>query len=337
MGKVKIGVIGVGAMGQLFSRIFNQMETVELVALADVDKSRIEDLATELGVTYYLDYRDLLGHPSIDAVAICLPDQLHTDAALAAARARKHLFIEKPLALSVSECQKIIDACNQEKVKLMVGHCLRFDPRFVQAYDAIKRGDIGDVIHARAWRGTSIMGGLRLGGRTSVAFFLGVHDIDILRWYFDSKVIKVYAMGTRNRLMDLGVDDAIFALVKFENGAIASVETSWVMPKTGDYVRSNTLEKGMEIVGTKGMVSVEAHNIGIVVQGAQGIYYPDVMYSPNLYGITTGVYTQELEHFVRCIIDDLEPVTTGYDAMEAVRVASAIERSLVEDRPIKLA
>jgi predicted dehydrogenase len=95
MGKVKIGVIGVGAMGQLFSRIFNQMETVELVALADVDKSRIEDLATELGVTYYLDYRDLLGHPSIDAVAICLPDQLHTDAALAAARARKHLFIEK--------------------------------------------------------------------------------------------------------------------------------------------------------------------------------------------------------------------------------------------------
>ncbi|HHY47482.1 MAG TPA: Gfo/Idh/MocA family oxidoreductase [Firmicutes bacterium] len=336
MERVRLAVIGIGAMGQLFSRIFKQMDTVELVAVADVDKNRVEALGKELGVTPYLDYKDILSRPDVDAVAICLPDQLHTEPAIAAARSGKHIFIEKPLALSVEDSQRIIDACNEAKVKLMVGHCLRFDPRFVQAYEAIRRGDIGDVIHARAWRGTSIVNGLRLGGRTSVAFFLGVHDIDILHWYFNSRVTQVYAMGTRKRLVDLGVDDAIFALLKFENGAMASLETSWVMPKTGNQVRSNTLEKGMEIVGTKGMISVEAYNIGIVVQGEQDIYYPDVMYSPNLHGVTTGVYTEELAHFVRCLLHDMDPVTTGRDAMEAVRVAEAIEKSLAEGKPINL-
>lgn len=323
-------------MGQMFATIFAQLAETRLVAVADVDRERGQAVAQATGAQAYENAEDLLSRPDVDAVAICLPDHLHTAAALKAAEAGKHLFVEKPLALSVEECDVIEEACRRAGVKLMVGHTLRFDPRFVQAYTAIREGQIGDILHVRAWRGTSLVHGRRLRGRTSVAFFLGVHDIDILHWYIGSWVRRVQAAAVRRQLAEYGVDDAIFSLLEFANGTIASVDVSWAIPPTGGQIRSNTLEKGMEITGTAGVISIAAHNIGIVVQGREAIHYPDVLYGVPVQGATFGVYAEEARHFARCVLEDRLPAVGAPEGREAVRVALAIEKALASGQPVAL-
>lgn len=334
MERLRIGVVGAGLMGRLFAKIFSELRETQLVAVADVDYARAEQAAGPAGAIAYNDYRRILDRSDVDAVAVCLPDDLHTEVSVLAAAAGKHLFVEKPLATTLSDCRQISDACERAGVKLMVGHCLRFDPRFVQGYEAIRDGHIGEILHARTWRGTSIVHGKRIGGRTSLPLFLGVHDVDILHWYLGSRVNLVHAIGVRRQLASLGVDDAVFCLLKFESGAIASVDLSWVMPQTAGQVRSNTLEKGMEITGTRGMISIAAHNVGIVVQGADAIWYPDVLYSVEVQGFTIGIYAEEARHFARCVLDNRRPAVGAAEATEAVRVALAMERSLAEGRPV---
>lgn len=336
MQPVRIGVVGAGVMGGLFAGIFRESPLAELTAVADLDRGRAESLAARLGVSAFADLAGMIEGAAVDAVAICTPEHLHVEPVRAAAAAGKHIFLEKPLATTVEDGERILALTRAAGVKLMVGHCLRFDPRFVQGYETIRRGDLGEIIHIRAWRETSIVNGQMYGARTRLPYYLGVHDIDILHWYIGSGVERVYAEGTRKLLTRLGVDDAVFAVLKFRNGALATLENSWVLPQTQNQLRSNTLDKGMEVVGTKGMVSIQAHNIGIVVQTEADLAYPDVLFSPPVQGRTPGIYQEELAHFLRCILEDREPAVSGEAALQAVRVACAIDQSCATAVPVLL-
>src|SRR5581483_9330234 len=176
------------------------------------------------GARFHADYAELLARDDVQAVSICLPDREHTEAAIAAARAGKAILLEKPFAHDAPHARRIADAVFASGVRLMVGHILRFDPRYVQLHAAARPQRLGTPIHLRAKRNSirSVAG--RLGTATSILFYMGVHDVDAMQWVARSPICRVYAQKVER--LATGNEDALYAVVNFENGAIGNLDYS---------------------------------------------------------------------------------------------------------------
>lgn len=327
--KLQVGVIGVGSFGSLHAQVYHQAEACELVAIADVNEGRVEQVRTALGVEGYTDYRELLGRGDIDAVSICTTDELHLEPALAAADAGLHMLIEKPLALTPADCDTIIDAAGQAGVKLMVGHILRFDPRYYTARQRIAQGQIGQLIHLYTRRNNAFASARRLAAHTSVLFFLGIHDIDFVLWCVGAVPERVVAQAVNVVLQD--TPDTVLALLQFADGPIASLEASWVLPES----HPRGLDARFDAVGTGGALYVDGSG-GSVVVAHERVEQPALWYVPELFGERAGILRDEIAHFVRCVREDREPVVGGQDGKAAVQVACAIQESYQTGRPVEV-
>jgi len=332
MDPIGTGVIGVGRMGALFARLLTQLPQANLLGVADVDSERAQAVAAATGTTPFTDYQELLALEGLEAVVITTPDQLHHAPAMAALDAGKHILMEKPLTMDVAEGEEIVAAAREAGLCLMVAHCLRFDPRYIQAHNAVREGAIGEVVTCYARRNIYFDEGRKIAQRTSLPFYLGVHDIDILHWITGNRVVKVRAYGSRRLMEDLGMDDAVQSLLEFHDGSIGCVEQAWVFPRNSGPRQSPVLE----IVGTAGFIHVNPYQVGVSIHQAGEASYPDstYMFDPLVHGRVVGVYEAEAVHFLECVTTGQEPVITPREALEAVRVAAAIERSLAEDADV---
>jgi UDP-N-acetylglucosamine 3-dehydrogenase len=319
-GKLGVGVIGVGTFGALHAQVYQQLDTCELVAVADVDQDRLDKVCSTLKVDGYTDYQELCQREDIEAVSICTTDEFHVEPALAAASAGKHLLVEKPLALTPTDCDKIIQSAEVSDVKLMVGHILRFDPRYVAAYQEIKSGRMGQLVHLFARRNNSLRSARRLSRHTSVLFFLGIHDLDFMNWCVGSKPETVHAQATFRVLDD--TPDTVLAVLRFPSGPIAALEASWVLPES----HPRGLDARFDVVGTAGAVYVNGtgDNVAVVHERLE---HPALFYAPELLGERVGILRDEIAHFLKCVIHDHEPIITGQDGKAAVQVACAIQES----------
>ena len=241
-------------------------------------------------------------------------------------------MIEKPIASASSDADRIIAAARQAGVVLMVGHILRFDPRYVAAREAVARGDVGEIIHMYARRSGLLAEGRYLGGRTTLPFYVGVHDLDVMLWLAASDVRWVMAAGARKAMADLGVDDTVMALLKFESGAVASLELSWALPDASNL----EWDCRLEVVGTKGVIHVDVQNQGAVLYTEGGPRFFETVYMPSVAGAPFGALAHEIAHFVACVREGRQPWVSGEDARRAVAVAEAMERSLAAGAPVEL-
>lgn len=334
MDPIGTGVIGVGRMGALFARLLAQLPQAELLGVADVDPERAQLVATATDTTPFSDYQELLTLKGLEAVVIATPDHLHHTPTMAALEAGKHVLIEKPLTTDVAEGEELVAVAQEAGLCLMVAHCLRFDPRYIQAHNAVREGAIGEIVNCYARRNIYFDEGRKIAQRTSLPFYLGVHDIDILHWITGNRVVRVRAYGSRRLMEDLGVDDAVQALLKFDDGSIGCVEQAWILPRNSGPRQS----PGLEIVGTAGFIHVNPYQVGVSIHQAGGASYPDstYMFDPLVHGRVVGVYEAETVHFLECVASGQEPIIAPQEALEAVRVAAAIERSLVEDTDVAL-
>jgi predicted dehydrogenase len=327
--RLRVGVIGVGTFGSLHAQVYSQAEECELIAIADVDEGRLEQVCDALGVEGHVDYRELLGRDDVDAVSICTTDELHVEPALAAAGAGKHMLIEKPLALTPAVCDTIIEAAGEAGVKLMVGHILRFDPRYYTAHQRIAQGQIGELVHLSARRNNAFGSARRLAVHTSVLFFLGIHDLDFIHWCVGGMPTRVFAQAVSKVLAD--TPDTVLALLQFADGPIASLEASWVLPES----HPRGLDARFDAVGTTGALYVDGSG-GSVVVAHERVEQPALWYVPELFGERVGILRDEILHFVRCVIHDQQPVVSGQDGKAAVQVACAIQESYRTGCPIEV-
>lgn len=332
MDKLRAGVIGLGMMGQTHSRAYVENSLSELVAVADLNIELAEKVSKELGVKLYTDYREMLKKEDIDAVSICTPDHLHKEMAVTAAEFGKDMLIEKPIAISSEEGEQIIKAAESAKVKLMIAHCLRFDPGYWQTYEAVRRGDIGKVVHFFARRNDLVSDALRLTGRkrTTVVYYLAVHDIDAIRWILDSEVERVYAESNSVVFKDEGLDDSVLVVLKLKNGCVGAIETTWVLK---DSVGKSDM--GLDIIGTEGAIYL-SFNPSVRLHDKVSTKYVDTTYRTFVDGKMRGAYANQINHFIECVLYNREPLVRGNDGLMAVKVAEAITKSLEEDRPIIL-
>jgi UDP-N-acetylglucosamine 3-dehydrogenase len=323
---MRVGVIGAGFVGAIHLRAYANMAEVEVVGVADIRPETAAAGAAVVGARAYSSYEDLIAAEEVDVVDVCLPTTYRRDLALEAARAGKHLILEKPISRNLEDAGAIIEAFDGSEGRLFVGHVVRFFPEYARIKAMIEAGDLGTVGVARTSRLSPFLTGWndwyadwRMSG--GVLLDLVIHDFDFLRWSL-GEVERTYARGVLGREYNR-LDYALVTL-RFEGGAIAHVEGQWGYPGPFNY--------SIEVAGSRAMVTADSTQPAPVrlLGGAM-----DPGESPD---VITGKspFQTELEHFIRCATTGEESIVDARDAYEALRIGLAATESVMTGRPVTL-
>ncbi|HEV7277404.1 MAG TPA: Gfo/Idh/MocA family oxidoreductase [Devosiaceae bacterium] len=325
---LRIGVIGLGFFGSRHARILAAHPAAELVAVCDRDPAARARAGEELGAQTYEDFRQLLEHPGLEAVSICLPDRLHEEAAIAAAEAGKAILLEKPLAHNAVAARRIVEAAETHGSRLMIGHILRFDPRYVQVYEAAAPERLGTPVHLRAKRNGTRATARRLGPNSSILFYMGVHDVDAMQWIGRSRISRVYAQ--KRELLETGNEDALYAVLTFENGAIGLLDYSWAWPDG----LMNGFRSAFEIVGTSSAAALDVSDQGLYFIDDAGTSGGDTHLWPEINGRIVGDLADELDHFVSATLAGTPYLQHHREAYDAIPVLDALAHSATTGNPV---
>lgn len=338
MKTVGMGLVGAGGWGAMHARTYATTPGAKLVAVADEDFSRARSLAERHGARAYASWHNLVADAEVDAMAVVTPDFAHEEILLAGAAAGKHLLAEKPLALSTDACERIVAAAAAAKVKLMVDFHARWSPPLHKAWEAVRAGEIGAPLHVYYRLNDTIHVPTRMlswAARSSVLWFVGSHAIDTVRWLVGSEVTRVYAVARKMVLVDLGIDtpDYYLSTIEFENGAVAVIENSWVLPNASP----NLVDVKCELVGTKGALHVDqSHCRALEKYTDDSAGFPDVFVMPSIFGVQQGFAAASIRHFIEAVASDVPLLVTGRDGLEVTRVITALERSVRQRMPVEL-
>jgi predicted dehydrogenase len=341
--KVRVGLIGSGFISAIHADSLKRCADAELTAVASPSPGKADAFARQHGMAHHFtDYRQLLALEEIDMVVIGIPNDLHHDCTLAAAAAGKHIVLEKPMCLNLAEADEMIAACRKAKVKLMYAEELCFAPKYVRLKQLLDKGALGQPVlikqsekhdgpHASHFWDVNRSGG-------GVTMDMGCHAIEFFRWILGRPPIKsVYAqMGTHVHGDKTRGDDNAVLILEFANGVTAVAEESWT--KLGG------MDDRAEIHGSKGVAFADLlHGNAIETYSATGYDYAvekagsTVGWSFTIYEeIWNYGFVQEMEHFVQCVKNDLQPIVTGEDARAVMEVLFAAYESAGTGRKVLL-
>lgn len=324
--RLRIGVIGVGVMGERHARALAETAQMSLVAVVDVDLDKAQRVAAALRVPAYAEYQRMLEDEDLDAVVIATADTDHRQPTVAALNEGLAVLLEKPVASTLSDAEAILDAAHRVGGKVMVGHTLRYDSRYQAVAQAARDGKFGDLIHIYARRNATTWSGQRIAGRTSVTVFQGVHDLDAIRWISGAEIIRVYGAVASKALSALGVADTVMAVLHLSNGAIALLEQSWAAP----YGVPAMLDARLELVGTKGAANIDMTPQGLSLYVDGHYSQPDTIYSAPGYPILKDMYAR----FLAYVQGEGEAEATLEEGIVAVKAALAIDESARLGTPV---
>ena len=308
--------------------------SASLRAVASTSQEHVSAFANRWGVpSFYTDYRRLLERDDVDLVFVCVPNHLHREVVIEAASAAKHVVCEKPFARTLQDADEMIQACQQAGVKLMYAEELCFAPKYVRAKQLADEGALGEVFvvrqseqhsgpHSEWFWNEELAGG-------GVLMDMGCHGIEFVRWiYGKPEVVSVSAeLGTFVHHQRTAAEDHAIVTIRFEGDRIGLVEVSWGKP--------GGMDDRAELLGSRGVTYAD------LLHGSSLTTYSDVGYgyavekSATTAGWTFTMFEelwnygfpQEVEHFVRCVRDDLEPIETGEDGKAVLEVIYAAYRS----------
>ena len=323
LSKVKVGIIGLGWFGEIHADVIAALPNMELAALCTRTESRLNELATKYNVQQtYTDYRDLLANDDIDAVSIVTMWDQHTEPTLAALQAGKHVFLEKPMASTVADCERICAAAQNATGKLMIGHICRFNPRYSSAKREIEQGTIGRVLSISARRN------IPAAWTPSILEKIGpiagdtIHCTDIMLWLTGANIVSAYAQTVSVR--ELKNPDLAQTMYRFDSGATAVSEAVWCMPDGSPF----DIDERMEIVGTEGVIHIQDTMPNFGVSTKSGWRSPDTTYWPLLHGTRSGALRDEFLYFADCIQNERPiEVITPEESKAAVAAVLAAEES----------
>ncbi len=317
------GVIGLGFFGEVHADTLAAMPGIELAALCTRRPDRLEEVADRHGVAKrYTDYHQLLADPSVDVVSVTTHVDDHRQITVDALAAGKHVLLEKPMARSVEDCDRILEAVGRTDRFFMVGHICRFDPRVALAKQAIDEGRLGKIISMHARRNLSKEIGRMVLDKISALEGDGVHDADLMLWFSGSAAVSVYAQEVHpgpGKYPDAG-----WAMMRLADGAVGVIESVWHLPQTTPY----QIDARMEIIGTEGALYIDCGNAGLEIHDARGNQLPDTMYWPHMLGGRFGILRQELRYFADCVASGRRPdCITPQESRAVVRLMAAATES----------
>ena len=331
---VRLGLIGLGRMGAtLAGHLASSMEAARLVAVADSNPQQQAAMSKlHAGISVYEDLSRLLERRDIDAVIIATPTNTHVDVVIEAAAAGKHIFTEKPLALTVERCDEAIAAVKASGVKIQVGFMRRFDPAYVAAKAKIDAGAIGNPVLFKSigrdsWRPNVDFARRENSG--GLMMDMGIHDFDLARWLMGSEVVRLYSEGAcllYPELAEVGdIDNAVVNL-KFANDAIGDIEIS----RSGIY----GYDVRTEIIGSAGSLLIGSLGQTELLLLRPNNISHDAM--PGFMDRFANAFAAEMADFVAAIEEDREPAVGAADARAATVIGVAATLSLDEGRPVMI-
>lgn len=319
---LRIGVIGVGNMGQHHTRVLSLIKDVDLVGVADINVERGLDIASKYRIRFFESYLELLPH--VDAVCIAVPTRLHHQVGIDCLQAGVHVLIEKPIAANIEEAESLVNAAAESQAILQVGHIERFNPAFLELSKVIKTEEIL-AIEAHRMSPYSDR-----ANDVSVVLDLMIHDIDLLLELVPSPVIKLTASG--NSSFTSGNLDYVTAILQFANGLVGTITASKVTHRKIRRIMAHCKNSLTEADFLNNDILIHRQTTANYTTD-----YGQILYRQD--GLIEKVYTSnieplhaELEHFVNCVRGGNQPSVGGEQALKALRLASTIEQMALDNQ-----
>lgn len=335
--KFKIGLIGCGKIAQVrHIPEYADNPNACLYGMFDLNQERANQLAEQHGCKVYGTYEELLADPEIDAVSVCVANNAHAEISIAAMRAGKHVLCEKPMAVTLEECEEMVKTAKETGRYLMIGQNQRLAKAHAKAKQLIQEGAIGKVLTFRTVFGHGGPETWSVDPGKNVWFFdknkavmgamadLGIHKTDLIQYLLGEKVVETQAMLATLDKKDgtgslIGVDDNAICIYKMESGIIGTMTASWTYYGAED----NTTV----IYGTKGIMRLyddPVYSVQIIGANGEKIHYEVDQIQTNDNQTKSGI----IDLFVECLAEDKEPEISGADVISAMRaVFGSIESS----------
>ena len=354
---VKIGVVGAGIFGVNHLNTFRQLsyqQVAELAAVAEVDEKRAQWVEQNYDCRVFRDYKEMLDKVELDAVTVVTPDHMHKPVTLAAVARGRHVLCEKPLDTTVEGCAEMVKAAKKANVLLQVDFHKRYDPDHILMERRVSSGEMGKILYGSVCMEDRIEVPVEWfphwAPSSSPGWFLGVHFYDLVRWVIKSNGKSVYAKGRKETLKnDYNVDtyDSLSAMVEFENGAIVSFDTSWVLPREFEAI----VNQEIRLVGTKGVWEIDSQYRGsrccLAGEDMRTLNNSFMREDKDKKGraIFRGYGIESIEDFVHNVIALQNGATldslagsypSGEDGLEVTKIAAAVHESAGTGKVITL-
>lgn len=336
---INFAIVGCGHIAKKHAEAIKNSEGANLLAVCDTDPNRMTPYVEDYEAQPYEDLDEMLKNDQINVVNICTPSGFHASLAVKCANAKKHIVIEKPIALTLEDTDDIIEACKENDVKLSVVHPNRFRPVMIELKKAMADEKFGKLSHANAtvrwnrndeyyqqaaWRGTKALDG-------GVLMNQAIHSLDLLIWLMGD-VDEVYSMAA-TRLRNIETEDVSTGVVKFKNGALGVIEAATtIYPKN--------LEETISVFGEKGTVKVGGVTASLIEH-----WEMESVNEENVEELKTKIKNNPIgKPGHQCIIEDMveaikenrEPIVTGEDGRKALQLVLALDQSAENNTPVKL-
>jgi predicted dehydrogenase len=342
-------MIGMGLIGTAHVKTLAKVEECDLIAISDTDE-RHRDVATGLGVSFYRDYTEMIAKEKLQGAIIATPNHLHAPMGIACARHGLHLLVEKPIAPSLAEADRLIEAAKQNKVRILVGHQRRFNALVEKAREIVREGELGKLVGVTiTWallkppeyfEGSFTWRKNKGGGPILINL---IHEIDNLR-YICGEIDEVFAVAS-NKVRNFSVEDTAGITFRFQNGAVGTAFVSDCAPSLSAY-EATTGENPLIYHDFGNCYHFYGTNASLLLPQMKKLFYSDPAKLGWHYPITEqglkviqgdDPYVKEFRHFARVILGEEPPRISGEDGRKTLEVTLAIQRSGETGQAVHLA
>lgn len=335
---IRYAIVGCGHIAKKHASAIANAENSVLTAVCDTVPERMEEYIQQYGVKGYTDIDEMLQKEDIDVVNICTPSGFHAGLTVKVANAKKHVIVEKPIALTLEDAETMIHVCAENNVKLAVVHPNRFRPAMMELKQLMDKGMFGKLSHANAtvrwnrdqayydqapWRGTKALDG-------GVLMNQAIHNLDLLVWLMGD-VEQAFSMDA-TRLRNIEAEDVSTGVVKFENGALGVIEAATtIYPKN--------FEESLAIFGEKGTVKIGGTTANffehIMFEGMEEDAKNELVEKVKNNPFGKPGHQWIIEDMTKAIQENRVPVVTGEDGKKALELVLALNKSAETNQPIQ--
>jgi len=326
---IKTGIIGMGIRGSMFAETIGQNQFAELSAFTEYDDSARDKAEKKYPVPAYKNLRTMMDKERLDAVIVATPDFLHHDAVICAAEHGINILCEKPFSTSEIECEAMAASIKKHNVKCMVAFENHWNLPFVSAKNEIENGAIGNILNINCQLNdtifvpTELLPWARTG--SSVGWFLFPHMVDAISWFSGKAVESVYAVGTKKKLLSMGIDlyDTIQTILNYTDGTHSTISSSWILPNSMPLI----YDLKMEIIGENGALYLDTNN-QMLRKGCESGYSHVHTLGTNINGLSTSGANFMLHFFIDAIRKNLPIEADERAGLINAKIVYAIHRSL---------
>jgi predicted dehydrogenase len=340
MEQLNVGIIGAGWCGGIRTETCHNSALVKDLHVAEIKEDRLQEIKNLVQLkTATTDYKQLINDDTIQVVVIsATPETTHYPMALEALQAGKHVFLEKPMALTLEEADDLIRVAEEKGVKFTIGYSQRFNPKFAFAKKNLLDKTIGDPVCITVSRHITRTLGNKIGGRIklSPAAMESTHDLDFALWCLEpAKPIRVYSQSAYGAMESVtGLEDAQWIMVTMDNGSVITVGGGWTMPPG----YPNFSGTWIEVTGTNGMLTVDDTHRDVILNTMEhGIQLPmSTMPGEQVNHVFAGPMHNETLHFLEAVLFDREVMVKPRHARQVMEIYTAADLSKESNVPIEL-